>query len=1060
MNFSDRLHRLDVMILILAMSGFCSLGVTRADDVEKSSEGKAELSAEHVERVRQGTALFKSSVRSILTEHCLDCHGGESTKADFSLASQAELMASGFVGDDAEDSYLFELVTHQAEPHMPLQADRLPDKKIQLIRKWLDLGAPYDRPLAESTIENNHQERVISREDRQFWSFLPLKQVEPPKVTNQAWCRTPIDQFILSEQESRGLSGRPLADARVLLRRASLDLLGLPPEPAEIASFQQNFSHLVWENWLKKLLDSPHYGERWARHWMDVARFAESHGYEQDYDRPHAYHYRDFLIRAFNDDMPFDQFVRWQLAGDEFAPDNPMAMMATGFLGAGVFPTQLTEAEFESARYDELDDMVTTTGVAFLGLSVGCARCHDHKFDPITASDYYSMANNFTSTIRCELDLELNPLANQKREQEWKVSLQNSKRELANFEREPLIESFSEWLSEFDPSTSESKWKLLEVESVASDAGSRYEMQDDGSWLAVGPTPAKEVITITGRSNLESVNQLRLEALAHPDLPASGPGRAENGNFALGDLQLFVAQETTDLSTLTSVEKEPREVAFGQAEATHQQDKGSLSVAASIDQDPISGWAVDRGGIGSNQAAVFHFQKIQTFSHESRWTIRMTFQHPNRKHVIGRFRFSLSGHDEAPLAVGFEGLADETKRAIEQCMQAPDPDSVAWKTALNWYKRTLPEWKERFESVRKLESTGPSLKLTKVMLSSEGVPHMKHHADGRGYPHFYPKTFVLKRGDVEQKQEEAELGFLQVLTPENKSFDDWYMDESSSEKHHSNRRSALARWMTDVDEGAGALVARVIVNRLWQHHFGTGLVATPNDFGLSGSKPSHPALLDWLAGELIANQWRLKPIHQLIMTSRVYIQSSDGDSLRLEQDPENRWLTRWAPRRVEAEVIRDSMLAISGQLDRTMFGPGTLNESMNRRSIYFFIKRSQLIPTMMLFDWPEHLVSIGQRSQTTVAPQALMFLNSPQGRRYAEALSRRLEGDSAEEKIREAYDLALSREPTDREQRLCVDFFRQQEEGYVEQGHASPFDSACVDFCQMLFGMNELVYLE
>ena len=230
---------------------------------------------------------------------------------------------------------------------------------------------------------------------------------------------------------------------RTLARRASLDLLGLPPSLESVQSLSAEFSNQNWETYVEQLLDSQHYGERWARHWMDVARFAESHGYEQDYDRPHAYHYRDFLIKAFNQDMPYDQFARWQLAGDELAPDRPLAMMATGFLGAGVFPTQLTEAEFESARYDELDDMVATTGVTFLGLSVGCARCHDHKFDPITSADYYSMAANFTSTIRSEIELDLNPEENASKIQQWNRKIDQVKQRMDTFETDVLPKQYA-----------------------------------------------------------------------------------------------------------------------------------------------------------------------------------------------------------------------------------------------------------------------------------------------------------------------------------------------------------------------------------------------------------------------------------------------------------------------------------------------------------------------------------------------------------------------------------------------------------------------------------------
>ena len=364
---------------------------------------------QHAARAKKGLALFKSRVRKLLADHCVECHGGKSTKADFDLGTRKALMESGFVDKTADDSHLILLLTHEAEPHMPYKAPKLAEKDIAVIRQWIDLGAPYDQPLVEQK-SGPPAPFEVTDADREFWSFKPLQKMAPPKTRDSAWCQNEIDHFIRAQQEEAGLAPNALADPRTLIRRVYFGLIGLPPTPEEVDEFiaaSQQDQQAAFASLIDRLLESQHYGERWARHWMDIARFAESHGYEQDYNRPHAYHYRDFLIKALNADMPYDQFVRWQLAGDELAPDDPLAMMATGFIGAGAFPTQLTETEFESARYDELDDVVTTTGVAFLGLSIGCARCHDHKFDPISSRDYYSLASIFTKTIRSEVDMDL-----------------------------------------------------------------------------------------------------------------------------------------------------------------------------------------------------------------------------------------------------------------------------------------------------------------------------------------------------------------------------------------------------------------------------------------------------------------------------------------------------------------------------------------------------------------------------------------------------------------------------------------------------------------------------
>ncbi len=481
---------------------------------------------------------------------------------------------------------------------------------------------------------------------------------------------------------------------------------------------------------------------------------------------------------------------------------------------------------------------------------------------------------------------------------------------------------------------------------------------------------------------------------------------------------------------------------------------------ASIDDDPVSGWAVDQGGIGKDQAAVFDFAETVQLSGLARWKIQLTFNHPNKRHVIGRFRLSLSDREDAPVAVGSDEMDPNVKAALVEAKSTGDRDSKAWKTAQAWFATTLPEWRTLNQDLAEHREKGPGLELTKVMVSSEGLPHIKHHADDRGFPHFYPETYVLTRGDVHQKQQVATAGFLQVLRPADVDEVHWKVNPPSEDVPTSFRRASLANWMTDSKRGAGALVARVIVNRVWQHHFGEGLVATPNDFGVSGDPPSHPDLLDWLANDLIEHGWQLKRLHHMIMTSGVYMQSAVHDEARAVIDRDNRLWWRWTPRRLEAEAIRDSMLTVSGKLDPTMYGPGTLDQNMTRRSVYFFIKRSKLIPMMMLFDWPEHLVSIGQRSSTTIAPQALMFLNSPQGREYSQSFAEQLPRDSWEAAVTKGYQLAFVRDPTAQEISLSTAFLEQQEAMYRQQNESDPRKSALTDFCQTLMSMNEFIYVE
>ncbi|SVC75666.1 uncharacterized protein METZ01_LOCUS328520, partial [marine metagenome] len=338
---------------------------------------------------------------------------------------------------------------------------------------------------------------------------------------------------------------------------------------------------------MDELLHSPHFGERWARHWLDVARFAESHGFEQDYDRPHAYHYRDFVIKAFNQDMPFDQFVRWQVAGDEIAPGEPLALMATGFLGAGVFPTQLTEKEFETARYDELDDMVNTTGLSFLALTIGCARCHEHRYDPIETEDYYRLVSTFGHTIRSEIDVALDSTKHEKALENWERERATLVVARDKFEQEELPGRFAEWL--LNPPGSlpaSSPWSMLDnVESKSLDGATIMSLKD-GSLLLSGKNPKDDRWVVTAKVNLPKVTALRIEALTHKSMKHNGPGRANNGNFALSDIRVFAKSDGE------TGRGEPVKLITPRAD--HQQNSGNLSIASSIDGDKRkTGWAVD-----------------------------------------------------------------------------------------------------------------------------------------------------------------------------------------------------------------------------------------------------------------------------------------------------------------------------------------------------------------------------------------------------------------------------------------------------------------------------------
>ncbi|HKA07272.1 MAG TPA: DUF1549 domain-containing protein, partial [Gemmataceae bacterium] len=347
--------------------------------------GQAPVDKDHAEKMARGTEIFKKHIRPVLLNQCLKCHGGEKTEAELEITDRDKLLKGGehglaIVSGEPKKSLLYLMVAHEKKPAMPYKQPKLSDELIGQFAAWIENGAPYDSPLIARKDTAAWTEKKVSPEARQHWAFQPLKRVTPPPIQNEKWARTDLDRFILAKLDEKGISPNPPATKRALIRRAYFDLIGLPPTPEDVEAFLKDDSPTAFAKVVDRLLDSPRYGERWARHWLDLARFAESHGFEHDYDRPSAYHYRDFVIKALNDGLPYDQFIRWQLAGDEIAPDNPLALMATGFLAAGVHSTQITRNEVEKHRYDELDDMLNTTGTAMLGLTVGCARCHDHKY--------------------------------------------------------------------------------------------------------------------------------------------------------------------------------------------------------------------------------------------------------------------------------------------------------------------------------------------------------------------------------------------------------------------------------------------------------------------------------------------------------------------------------------------------------------------------------------------------------------------------------------------------------------------------------------------------------
>ena len=999
-----------------------------------------------------GRAVFQNEVREILAHHCLKCHGGETVEAEFSLVDAESLRRGGVSGTAIEPgnpraSRLYQRVTHATQPGMPFRAAKLTDKQIDSLTRWIELGAPYDKPLTDSAATAaDWTQKTIAPEARDHWAFRPLREVPVPQVRRADWARNPIDQFVLSRLEGAGLEPNPPAEPARWLRRAAFSLTGLPPTAAQLDALQAGPVDPVFARQVEEWLGSLQFGERWARHWLDLVRFAESHGYEHDYDRPTAYTYRDFVIEALQTDLPYDQFVKWQLAGDELAPHDYRALWATGYLAAGVHSTQITKNEVEKHRYDELDDIVATLGQSLLGLSVGCARCHDHKYDPIPQRDYYRMVSTFTTTVRSEVDVELDQEQTARAREQHTAAALPLRRGLAEYQQSQLPARLAAWEAEHPFQPQSFPWLVVVPEQSKSDGGTTLENQPDGAILATGANPQFDVYTFTCRTTLQGIRHLRIEALSHPSLVRGGPGRAPNGNFDLTDLKVTIAPANQPEQAVPVRLASPR--------ATFEQP--GLPAAATIDDNDRSGWAVDPQ-FGKDHALAFTLAEPVGFEQGSLLTFRLVFR-GNDMHNFGRTRLALSTAAEPP-ELQAEGLSAQLASAFVTPAEKRSPDQQ--RVLLAWYGQTHdPEWQKQKQALDAHIAATPQPKLRKSLISSEGLPALRLHTQGGD---FLEQTHFLRRGDPNQKQAVALPGFLQVLTPFGGESGPWEPQRPEGAKT-SFRRVALANWLTDVEHGAGSLLARVIVNRLWQHHFGRGLVETPNDFGLRGSPPSHPELLDWLALRLVRGGWKLRPIHQLMLDSATWRQSADVDAGKLAADRDNRLLWRRQPVRLEAESIRDSVLQVAGLLDPTPFGPGTLDQASLRRSIYFTVKRSRLMAPLQVFDAPDALSSIGERPRTTVAPQALLLMNAPQTRQAARGFADRLlKGSPANlaGQVTLGHRLALARAPTDTELADGMAFVQAQAESYRQAGSGDDAPTlALADYCQVLFCLNEFIYIE
>lgn len=989
--------------------------------------------------------FFEQKIRPVLAQQCYSCHSEEARnakklKAKLYLDSAEGLLDGGESGSvivkgKGTESLLVKALKYDGLEMPP--TGKLTEDVIADFVKWVDMGAPDPR---QGRKPGSPKREINIEEGRQFWSFKPLQNSMPPDVRNGDWGRTAIDRFVAAKHEEKALRPNGPVSKEKLIRRAYFDLIGLPPTPEQVEAFVKDAAPNAFEKVVDELLQSERYGERWGRHWLDVARFAESGGYEFDGFRPGAYHYRDWVIRAFNSDVPFTEFVRMQIAGDKLLPNDYRGAAATGFLVAGPYPGQITAKTVERIRYDQLDDMIMTIGGSMLGLTLGCVRCHEHKYDPIPAQDYYGIASSLAKTVHGPKMYDPDPTATQRAVETHRAEHEPLVAALKKFASEELPKRFTEWQkNELGKQPEAPRWQVLDPVTVEAERSwlkmlSSGIVAHDGSFApetnarrrARAPREAEEY-TITTQTFQKNLASLRFDAFTDKALPQRGPGLNGDGSFQLVELKVTARP----LDRAAAEKEKPIELKLKPVFAAFE-DKDQPLVNA-VDGKPATAWIV-RANARKDNAAIFEIEGgLPGFAGGTELTWELSF----RDLGLGRVRFAMSTEaNPATWAGDFSPQHLGEMRATLAANNNQIPESVR-EPMVRWFSPFDSETAKVFNAVREHAQREPRPPLTEVYTTIAGGQDV----------------FLLRRGEVDNKQEKAEPSFIQVLATAQDKEAHW-LPKPASGLSAIDPRIGLANWMTDVDHGAGALLARVMVNRLWQHHFGEGIVGTTNDFGAQGERPTHPELLEWLAAEFVKGGWKLKPLHKAMMLTAVYQQSNDVSPDNLKIDPENRFLWYHKPQRLEAEIIRDAVLAVGGSLDTTMYGPSILDNT-TRRSVYLRVKRSELIPFMTMFDAPEPTQSIGERISTTLPTQALTMMNSPFVRQQAEKLATRIRPNAdvpLETVIDRAYQFAFARQPSKEERDRMLAFLH-------HQTNANP-NLALTEFCQVLLCLNEFVYVD
>ena len=971
------------------------------------------------------TVDFAKDIQPIFEAKCAKCHGPEKQKGGYRLDDRQSALTGGddhapniHPGKSAESPLIQFIAGLDPDMKMPAKGDPLSAEQIGLLRAWIDQGAMW--PDAAN---------IAKCDPLDWWSLKPLVR---PSVPEAAGVSNPIDAFVRARLGEKQLVPSPEADPRTLIRRMTYDLIGLPPTPEEADAFvveaAGNLPAAI-EHLADRLLASPRYGERWARHWLDVVHYGDTHGYDKDKPRPNAWPYRDYVIRALNTDKPYSRFVQEQIAGDALFPNTEDGLDALGFIAAGPWDyighAEVPESKLDGkiARLLDRDDMVTNTMNTFCALTVQCARCHNHKFDPVKQEDYYRLQAVFSALDRADKQFELDPaigqhraeLTTQRRALAAELKALQAKRGATAGDKAGLLEKLIAELKQgreaverpefgfhsgIAKKQDETKWVQIDLGAVSRIASLLYVgCHDDFNGIGAGfGFPARFKIEmsddpafLTGVTLLEDQTQADV----------SNPG---------------VKPRTTDVHSLSG-----RYIRFTATKLAPRSNDYILALAEMEAQDAT----------GKNLALGATVTASDSTEVPTRWS---------RQNLVDGYYYGRK-----------TGVSPERIAALEAeraaLMAATSGDPLAGELAEAGKKLAAVDGE-----IKKLPA--PRVVYSGMIVTGTGSFAGTGASGGKPRP-----IFVLKRGDVRQPGEEVGPGTAPISRELPSQF------SIPDVQPESARRVALAKWITDE---RNPLTWRVIVNRVWEYHFGRGLVDSPNDFGRMGQQPTHPEMLDWLATEFRDGGGSLKKLHRLIVTSATYRQSSAGNPAFEKLDADNALLWRMNRRKLEAEALTDSVLAVAGKLDLTMGGPGfqdfiiqhpehsphyeyalhdVEDPRAHRRSIYRFIVRSQPQPFLTVLDCADPSMSVEKRNESVNALQALAMRNNKltvaMGRHFAERIEKL--ASTPEEQVAAAYRLALNRSPHSEESAAMADFIRAQ---------------GLPNACRVIFSLNEFAFID